>query len=550
MRIRKLEAANFMRHDRSSVELPERGVVLVTGKNGHGKSSLVEIVSHALWDESVRGKPGWRTGAAGGARVELDDGHVLRQHSATGAKKLKWRLGVAGAADFPTTSKSQEALEAVVGSFAVWERACSFSSAEVARFTTARDADRKRLLEELLELERFDAALRRARDDVADAARRVSAAQSELAVVAERIRGLESNLAASGQLTDMLGTQADMDALREQATALKTTIVELDGAQSLLSIQHDDLKSAELDAGATVRRIQHDLARVSALKASCPTCEQCVDPDHAEDLRQCCAEALELAQEQQLTAARAVEAHYFELVDANEKCSDARWKLQEMTARGRSLKQDLEIRDRMDEGLAVVRKDLSDARARESKLSDELATAKLDAATSSACCSVLGLQGVRSALLAHALRAIEQLTNAWLDKLGMTGLSVRLESQTTAKSGTTSDKISFEVDGAGGGHGYLGSSGGERRRIDVAVMLALSEVAQRGRGVGPTSTLFVDEVFDALDEDGVEAAVEVLELIAAERCVVVVSHNRALVDRLHDATHLVVKDGAVTVARG
>ena len=89
----------------------------------------------------------------------------------------------------------------------------------------------------------------------------------------------------------------------------------------------------------------------------------------------------------------------------------------------------------------------------------------------------------------------------------------------------------MEVEGAGGGHGYKASSGGERKRIDIAVMLALGDIARRLRGE-KGSTLFFDEAFDALDEQGLAAVVGVLRELAQDRAVVVISHNPLLIDHL------------------
>jgi DNA repair exonuclease SbcCD ATPase subunit len=147
------------------------------------------------------------------------------------------------------------------------------------------------------------------------------------------------------------------------------------------------------------------------------------------------------------------------------------------------------------------------------------------------CSQVLGLRGVRANVLGRALVGIEAAANAWLSKLAGGNLHLNLLSSVERKSGGSQDVIGLEVQGAGGGNGYRGASAGERRRIDVALLLALGEVAAGASGRSP-GTLFADECFDALDSEGVSAAVTALSELAATRAVVVITHNEELAEAL------------------
>jgi DNA repair exonuclease SbcCD ATPase subunit len=157
---------------------------------------------------------------------------------------------------------------------------------------------------------------------------------------------------------------------------------------------------------------------------------------------------------------------------------------------------------------------------------------------------VLGLRGVRATVLDGALRAVEGVANVWLARLGLPGLALTLA--------MVDDKVALDVQGAGGGHGYAGASAGERRRVALALMLALAEIAQASGG-GVPGTLWFDEVFDVLDEDGVTAVCATLEELAAERCVVVITHNPVVIEQLPNAAHLRMERGVarwITEPRG
>jgi len=159
---------------------------------------------------------------------------------------------------------------------------------------------------------------------------------------------------------------------------------------------------------------------------------------------------------------------------------------------------------------------------------------------------VLGLRGVRASLLGRALSGLEAAANGWLAQIAGDGLRLRLKPYAEKKTGGISDSISMEIDGAGGGYGYRAASGGERRRIDVALLLALADVAAAARGAKP-GTIFCDEVFDALDDTGVEAVAAALAGLAQDRAVVVITHSAELATSLRAVCALHVAAGKVTV---
>ena len=156
MHLQTIELRNLFSHKKSSVTLPEQGVVVVTGPNGAGKSSLAECVAVAGWGKTLRGSPPWAGSpskallrTAGGLRVE-------RIKKGKASPKLIFRDGSADdSAAYTTTTKAQAALEALIGPFDVWRRSHVFSSSDAAHFTLATDAERKRLLEAILGLDRF-----------------------------------------------------------------------------------------------------------------------------------------------------------------------------------------------------------------------------------------------------------------------------------------------------------------------------------------------------------------------------------------------------------
>jgi DNA repair exonuclease SbcCD ATPase subunit len=91
----------------------------------------------------------------------------------------------------------------------------------------------------------------------------------------------------------------------------------------------------------------------------------------------------------------------------------------------------------------------------------------------------------------------------------------------------TSEAIALLCDrGDGRLRPYEALSGGQRRRVDIALLLSLSQLSPSA------GTLYFDEAFDTLDKQGIDAVCELLADFGEERCVVVISHNEDLAARL------------------
>ena len=157
---------------------------------------------------------------------------------------------------------------------------------------------------------------------------------------------------------------------------------------------------------------------------------------------------------------------------------------------------------------------------------------------------VLGLQGVRTHILGGALAGIESAANHWLTRIGWEGLSIELKPYSETQQGVVRDKISLKINGTDGDNGYEGMSSGQKRRIDVAILFALAEFAAGARGVVP-GTLWLDEIMDSLDDEGIAAVSSVLRELATDRAIVVISHNEELADALSPDVHYKAPFGAI-----
>lgn len=548
MHVRQLRLQNFLRHKSTTVALPESGIVTVTGPNGSGKSSFVEAVAFGIFGKTVRGTDPW-AGPNGSLLVETDAVQVTRERK-KGRVLLSWqRNDVLAPNDFGTPTKAQDALDALLGlSLDVWRKTAVFSSADAANFTLATDGERKRLLESLLCLSQFDDALIVCRTHLRIEETTLSIAERDRDVAVARLESAEKALAAALKLSESDGG-AVPDAAREEAAArelLRQVRAEFMRGEEIIRKRRAETRALDADATDAKATLRHakDALRLLA-GGNCPTCEQPISDERMKELVNTVSDAESNAAALSKKAQEATELAAGDIAELEEEQSVLRRRETELAARIRGI---CDAMRRQDDVASMVRGARDDAHAARGEL--QAAVERVQVASQKlpllrACEDALGLRGVRAQLLGRALGGLERAANVYLRRVAGSGLELKLKPFSEKKTGGISDAIALEVVGAGNGNGYRAASGGERRRIDVALLLALAEIAAASRGARP-GTLFFDEVFDTLDEAGVDAVSGILEELSTDRVIVVITHSATLAKRL-PGRRISVLDGQARV---
>jgi len=511
MKILKVSASRFMAYRRMELEFPDNGLVVVTGDNGSGKSSIVEAVAWAAWGKTLRGTdPASGSGCI--ATLGADGIGIARVKNPP-----KLRVCVDGGMSSYTPTKGTAVVESYLGGLDVWSRTHVFSSdLGKVRFTGATDAGRKRFLESLLGVDRFDLGLERCRADLSAAVRKRSRLQLRLAELAvsnkEKLAFVEG---FGGE--DVAGLRRELDEsleLREQVS-----LDEADLRSRLGKVRREEAKWSV--------RATEDAARLGALNEKlrllnedrCPRCGQEMNSGFV------AAAVPEVERgvinvEAALCGARGEVGRLRRLVGALEgelaELAVSSLDLERYVVRLRSR---LEAASRRD----AILGEMSQLEGEVGGLREDLSALECELAELGVSEEVLGLRGARASLVGSVLGALEEAANSWLARLpagGGSSLSISLSQRTHGSRGSVREEIYLGVNG----RPYRAASRGQRSRVDAALLCAQSDVAAgaTGRGKG---TLFYDEVFDSLDSVGKGAALEVMEEQARDRAVVLITHD-------------------------
>ena len=152
-----------------------------------------------------------------------------------------------------------------------------------------------------------------------------------------------------------------------------------------------------------------------------------------------------------------------------------------------------------------------------------------DLSICSALTEAFGKDGIQALIIENALGAIEKFANDMLDHM-QTRFVIELKTQKQTKSGEDKESLDILIYDGSGMRPFESYSGGERTLINLAIRLALSKAISALHGVSMQS-LFMDEVFGALDEVNREEVVKVLSFLSRSFSqVLVVSHTDQVKD--------------------
>lgn len=136
--------------------------------------------------------------------------------------------------------------------------------------------------------------------------------------------------------------------------------------------------------------------------------------------------------------------------------------------------------------------------------------------------------GVKSHVLDLITPFLNERANTYLNKLTGSDIEIMFSTQTTNKSGEITDKFDIQVKNSTGGATYQANSEGEKKRIDLAISLAIQDLVLSKSNMS-TNFVVYDEVFDALDATGSENVVDLLRgRLNTVGTIFVITHSESL----------------------
>jgi len=603
MRLRKATIENFLIIKKAEVPLDAKDLVLVLGysvdggradSNGVGKSSLFEAVCWCLYGKTYKGLSHddvISNRSKGGTRVELDlvvgaDEITIVRHRGHKKNKNKLHIFINGKNKTPFKQTDAEiTLRALLPlSYTAFKHVCYFGQGMGDKFLALNDTGRKQLLEELLGLDIFNKAeketkrkLKELRLEKVNLEGKMEVLKDNIDDHKERIRDLDTQRAAA--LAELDVEQAEIaeqqaklekekklylkkgDTFDKRLENIKDQLAEAEVEYNSLNKEHRGLEKTLVERESAMRSLKRREKKLSEMSL-CGECEQAVSKKHV---------YLKVAEitEENKAHMDAAESIRFEILEVREQLEEQQELVEAIQSKRMKTREEHQSHtyevNRLS-GLISKNKQIhaGNERRRASVLApsdslrEALREAKKSLATVESRLSTLLAQepylafwergfsttGIRSLLLDDVIIYLNERMNHHSRAISDGEIAIQLAPQTKLKSGELREKMSIEA--STGGAGYKAASGGQQRRMDLAVHFALSDLTSMVTG-HRINLLICDEVLDCIDETGTDAILEMLgEKTKQGMTVFLIDHTDAVKDNVERILVVTQENGVST----
>lgn len=576
--LEKTSVKNFFSVGSAEINWEDQGLVVVHGRVGSGKTALIcESVLYGLYGTSF--EYGQTPGQAVKKNTEKNFHviHTLRSESGRFRimrgkdPELKlsglelYRVNDDGSEDRLTRGSIKDTQKLISdGLLKMSERLFKRSvvcSTDMGKFPDAPDSEKKSILDELLELW----VLQGAHEETISSLKaiRLEAAQVEKSLEVAKIR-LDNELKLEAE--DPKTLRARIRELMTEADHMREDLASLESAyQSRESSLSDKIVAArrrcrELAVSQEIfDKIAQANASIRALnekkslseKGNCPKCGQKTDDlceNFHEDLDELNQKLEDLREEK-----KAQEDDYNQ---AEDRVTELERKLQSTRRRYQTLRSEGETKlNGIDRQVATLSSDLKRAQEMEDRVmqlrvavdreQQALQALKLKQETEEVLERLFSTKGCRLSII----RSVIPFLNEEADRVsGLLGVPIQVRFSVRGSDESFAGALTVDVHNPIGSWQYRGSSAGERRTIDIIILMCLMSLSNRRNN--RFNHVFFDETFEKLDPPLQRAVLMLLkEISTTKSSVFLITHSAGEIKQEVDQTWEVSRGGVLSISK-
>ena len=576
----------------NELDLDDNTVTQIIGTNGMGKSSIPLIIEEALYNKNSKGikkvdipnrhiNDGYNislTFTKDGSTYEI----TIRRKSSIKVKLEKDGEDISS----HTATNTYKTIQGIIGiDFKTFSQLVYQNTNASLQFLTATDANRKKFLIDLLQLEHYVELFDVFKAASKEATTKSTGVSAQLATVE---KWLENNKLESTDVLPMLKVESSLE---EHEKDLRHWTNELDkwtennqkisknnvykkqldaidihtlNADKVEFIESEDLMSEIGSIRAAATGAKTTLNKLGKVHDKCPTCKQPIDNSVEKAMveveQEKFAEAKEKLDEltEQLKQIKAnngrfesnrkavrdwemlyqsydssIPADHVDSAELEASVNHSSRGVQEAKAQESKLRAENERRNRLNTRIEVIQEQTGDFKDQKEKHKADLVELQSKETTLDILKKAFSTNGLLAYKIENLVKELEELTNTYLAELS--------DGRFTLEFVVSNDKLNVQITDAGSIIDILALSSGELARVNTATLLAIRQLMS-SISKSRINVLFLDEVINVLDETGRERMVEVL--LREDLNTYIVSHGwtHPLLEKIE-----VVKDGNVSV---
>ena len=544
----------------NELDLDDGAVTQIIGTNGMGNSSIPLIIKEALYNKNSKGikkvdipnrhiNDGYNislTFTKDGSTYEI----TIKRKSSIKVKLEKDGEDISS----HTATNTYKTIQGIIGiDFKTFSQLVYQNTNASLQFLTATDANRKKFLIDLLQLEHYVDLFDVFKAASKEATTKSTAVSAQLATVE---KWLENNKLESTDVLPMLKVESSLE---EHEKALRHWTNELDkwtennqkisknnvykkqlDTIDIHTIQNDSSRLIEEESlvseigsvRAVAAGAQKTLKQLGDIRDTCPTCGGPIDSSKEKEMlgveQKKFAEAKgkldELTEQlkrvkENNTRVRSNESsmrdweqlyrsydsslpkNHVDSAELEASVRHSRTGVQEAKAQESKLRAENERRNRLNTRIEVIQEQTGDFKDQQKTHKAELVELQSKETTLDILKKAFSTNGLLAYKIENLVKELEELTNTYLAELS--------DGRFTLEFVVSNDKLNVQITDAGSIIDILALSSGELARVNTATLLAIRQLMS-SISKSRINVLFLDEVINVLDETGRERMVEVL----------------------------------------
>lgn len=562
----KCKGKNFISFEDIEFDFAKWGTVLVEGvnmdnlfssdSNGSGKSTLsVELIPFALYGKTLRGLKKDEVIRAG-----CDECWVIFEFKKNGDEyKVERHRGKEVSLSFfkngvdETTSdlnETQKKIDEVIP-YNLYVNGICFSGSVFESFVLASDSEKKEIMSDMFGLSLFENARKASSEKCSNLQNDRLKLSTKMEQIDEDIVKLEEEKKEYKAFLDNFDDkELNKKKKLEEEFSVKLEKIEeeirksrrekektSDKKEQLWNLKHKYEMGKSKNEG-TYEKDEGELKKIEALKekGKCPTCGQEISgkyktleidtlKNHMETLKVEIAKEEKAIEKIEIAIKNIVE----EIVGKTNLISKKETEQEDFKSKKEELHEYVNEKsqemDKYSEKLKDIEANIKTKKVDKKSKQKEILQVESDLKIYEFWKEGFSSRGISNFILELHLPTLNNLINEYIGYMFDESIQIEFKPYEMLKNGSKKERWSIDI--KGWTDSYVGCSAGERRRIDLVIMLAMNQML-RSR-LGGTNLMIIDEALDPLDEKGVRKVLDLLsEKMSEVESLFVVTHEHEL----------------------